>query len=528
MKSKIRSKKTKKTSLVELQTAADFLSQGTQEEESGDRFTLSDLAKLLRFYQRAYEYYLQLKGAPDASPDVILDSIYNASRLLFHVYTEFVKDEIVNFQVDVKNIETVITSDYSVLQPLPQILEEHEKAISESSLLGHFSWDLHYNTCLVYTELIEDAEEGTPLEQYILRCIELFSGILEYQVGELRKLVGGQEGEQTEYAEGEDSDEEFSASEAIVPATILETITSCYAFVQAVYESINDGYVIGDAFTKLSEFVQGVEKIYTDLTAEFYVNKAPKDIEAEPDMLAPLEEQEVLRLELVKTSIAGLECSSLQSLIDLWENKLNQIGHRTVEEDANFIPEKYTIAADNFQNFLERRGSSLEPSTLWNLLNVITSYYKKSQDIVTFQLKDTQRLAKIDPNNSVKLSSYVSELVTIILSRVDVDVARINTPILNTGDDQFNKKDLSGGRIDEILQKNITTNLKNCLAYLLMNCGLREQIFDRLRRRQKRFHVLARQYVLGIDRGIKVSTEWEKEALRAEIEAVSSEYKIEI
>ncbi|GMM34023.1 hypothetical protein DASC09_013480 [Saccharomycopsis crataegensis] len=579
LKSKKKLKISNQENFVELKTSEDFLNQGTEEEESGDRFTLSDLSKSLRFYQKAYEYYLQAKDLSYAelanankrkpkSSQLLLDCVYNASRLLFHVFNEFVKDDIINFQVDVKNIDNVVNSDYSILKTLPEVLKSHEDAISIYQKLSAedgsqvFVWDLFYNTCLVYTELIEDAsEEDVPIESfeaYVARGMELFKQILEFQVMELQKLVeemNGQSGGEHQHAhdhegpcdhhhddqhhdeeeedEEEDDDEEYSAQEAIVPSTILETIISCYSFIQSIFETINLNSGYQQAFNpvilnELEMFVESIEVVLQNLVQNFYREDSHNDNtlnqEEESDMLAPLDKKDLIQLEIIKTSIGGLSTkNSLDDLITLWDSKLKELGSNvmSVEQESDLFTEKYSMIADNFQIFYDRNvsgaNSTISAEDHWKLLSIMSNYYKKSQDIYTYLLKKTQQDSKLNANNSIELSPLISQLVLIIISRVDIDVTKVYCDQFKQPGNNFDKSNMQNGKIDEILTRNIGINLKNCLSYLNMNCGLRERIFDKLSRRQKKFQVMSRQYILGLVGNLQVSNNDDRQLLRIEV-----------
>lgn len=559
---------------VELNTTEEFLSQGTEEEESGDRFTLSDLSKSLRFYQKAYEYYLQAASlahntnsatsSNNGNSSLLLDSVYNSSRLVFHVYNQYVKPNVINFNIDLKSIDNVVNSTDSILQPLPQILQRHLQAIQLYRQLGipkskYFPWDLYYNTCLVYIELIEDAtEEDVPVslvEEYINSAVQLFMEILEYQVSELASLlddlngvessssnssnsdndVAGQQLPQDSQIQPDQSsnDEEYSSQEAIVPSTVLETINSAYSLIQAVYETanLNPLYQMGLSGAindEIKQFVTSVEPILNDLMQKFGVvnddslkNTGNSNSNSESDsFFQPLEQKDLLNIELVKTAINGLlvPINSVDQLISLWSNKLqNDTSITSANEHA--FPEIYSLVADNIQNYYDKHsisgagtGTALDVSLHWNLLSTIGQYYKKSQDLYVALLKETQQKTKQNANNSVLISPLVSQIGLLLISRADIDVQRIHHPQFS----QFAAKLQS----EEILKRNIAALLKNALVYLNTDCGLREKIFDKLSRRQKRYLVLARQFILGLVPNLSARNEQEKVLIKAEVEAL--------
>lgn len=65
---------------------------GTNEEDSGDRWLSSgDLAKAVRFYQRAYVYYNRAIELGDGSGPVIKDAKYNILRMKYVIYVQVIK-----------------------------------------------------------------------------------------------------------------------------------------------------------------------------------------------------------------------------------------------------------------------------------------------------------------------------------------------------------------------------------------------------------------------------------------------------
>lgn len=487
-----------------MNTPEELLNQGTEEEESGERFTLSDLSKSLRSYQRAYEYYI--KASSGSNGRTLLDSRYNACRLVYHVYNQFFKDGVVDISLDLKSVSNVLSSPYLIVQTVPEILLLHEQVIESYDSMGfskdvYFPWDLWYNTCLVYTELIEDSDdEDVSFERfqyYYTRAISLFEDILEYQVRKLREDVSHDEeshdeeshdeGEHHHEVEEEDQEMEYEAESSIVPSTILETIAAAYLLVQSVFESanLNDKYKHESLVPLLNGFSSKLEMIANSLLEEFSDS---------PDEYYQLDENELHNYHIARISIQGLQAQSLQSLTDIWLSQLPSINI--------ILPETYLMIADNFQNFLVRTVLNTEEQ--WKTLSTISSYYKKSQDAYAEKLKLTQQKALKDPNNSVDISPIVGQLGSILMNRADIEIIRTSS--------KFDYKNLK-----QTLMKNRNVFLKNALNYLNFNCGLRETFFDRLNRRKLRYQVAIRQYSLGLIENIKASNENEQRLIKAEM-----------
>lgn len=131
------------------------------EEESGDRWVALDLAKALRFYQRAFSYYQQaVQRAPPGDPDMP-DAYYNAVRLMLAVYTQYVAGD-----VDVaalENVGEVLTGDLrSVCQDITLVVQAHEAALAVCGADAPI--DLMFNAAVAYGDWL-DAVEGEEREE---------------------------------------------------------------------------------------------------------------------------------------------------------------------------------------------------------------------------------------------------------------------------------------------------------------------------------------------------------------------------
>lgn len=540
----------------ELTTSDDFLNQAVEEEEAGDRFTLLDLSKSLRFYQKAYEYYLQAAEIDCYESPNALDAMYNSSRLLFHVYNEFVKDDIVNFQYDLKSIEQVVNSDYLVLQSLTSICKQHEKAVVayERFLLKNeqniVPWDLYSNLCLVYTELIETTTDLSMdlFKKYINRTVQLNRMVLDYQVLELQKIVeefdkfgdkdsfsDDQNFEKMENSENDNTDQEFASQESIIPGTVLETVISAYSFIQSCYEVFQQSYErenngistisaqdlkdLKDYATPIFDsFSKTLDMIAANLQAKFPPSNDEHMKEGNMGILRPLAWEDLVNLEITKIFIKSLlgsynDPQSVEEFNLLWSRFTENVYKNKAASDTLFVAtEMNTIIADSYQIFLEHNISKLLAENGWKMLTIMSSYFRKSQDGLVAQLKEVQERAKKNPNESVELSKIVSKLVEIIISRVDIDVTKVNSPKYAG----FRARELQS----DSLKKNIAVNLQNCMRYLGMNVGLRESIFDKLTRREKKFKVMTRRYILGLvdKEAMKVDNSFERELIRGQFE----------
>lgn len=125
------------------------------EEESGDRWLALDLAKSLRFYQRAFAYYQQaVERAAPGDPDMP-DAYYNAVRLMLSVYTQYVAGD-----VDVALLENVAEAlaggMRGVCQDIAVVVQAHEAALAACGADAPI--DLMFNAAVAYGDWLDASE----------------------------------------------------------------------------------------------------------------------------------------------------------------------------------------------------------------------------------------------------------------------------------------------------------------------------------------------------------------------------------
>lgn len=449
-------------------SAQDFLDQGVQEEESGDRWIISDLSKSLRFYQRAYEQYLRALALDPG----LIDGFYNANRLLYHVWETY-------HAVSPSSLSNVEGCDVARFG-LWDIKEKHEL------VLGKFgesvNWELLYNLVLINTELLEraydddyDGERGYPgAVRLCEESVRLVLTLLDYQVGELdsflRKLGspesdeerGGKNGN----GEGEDEDEDdddYDVVEQVTPSVILESIVTGAKFMLTAYEGC-DNYVqinsLKNVFTS-SGFQARLQEVLQLLMSKFIVENNPQD-----DFNLNFKDEEIEEVKLVNHSINAVFINDFNQLVVHWEGLEGGSASRFMAE------------ADSFQNFKDR-NNELTSQQQWGLINHINSNLKKAQGLVNQELTVHTR----EKTNEV--SSKVSKMIEILISRADNEILRSSFQDLE-----------SSIKNREVLRQNAINLLKSGLNMGNTNCGLRETISDRLKREKLKRECVIRLVVI--------------------------------
>lgn len=471
------------------QTADEFLDQGAIDEESGDRWLGSDLAKALRFYQKAYSQYLM---AIKLSPNGSLDSYYNASRLLFHVYNQYFKTDGVSVY-DLNNVEEAISGgEDSVVQNLSEIVSAHEKAIEVAQSLNiRIPLDLLFNTALVYTEVIEIQQENendnfdTVLE-YGYKTQGMFQNLIELQTTELHKFINElndltSDALNTNYnstpsnSENAPQEEEFTSEEVLQPSDVFETIISAYRSTQAVLENISDpDSQIKPCLDMVNPFLSTYEAVADDLVLNFGERNNPKS-----DMISSITQDNIDDYQICKTYIKGLAINDPNKLYELWNN--SELPH---------TPERYMLAADNIQTMIDRNDVNLNTANssqsisefYWKALTQMGNYYKQSQELLNAQLTEKK---KRPSGTDDGIGSIISQISNIIIARSDIDLQR--SQILNY-EPAFKHKD--------VLFQNCKTFLKNAMNIANTTGGLRERITEKLQREKRKVEAVMRLCIL--------------------------------
>lgn len=352
------------------ETLEDFIEEGAVEEESGDRWLGSDLAKALRFYQKAFSNY---KSAIDLNQENSHDAYYNALRLLYLVYSQYTKVDSIEYSKLI-NIGEVLTGDQnSVVQDISSIVAAHEAAIAASP---QPSADLLYNTVMVYTDFIEECKEVQQISHCGERAHVLLGELLERQKAQAQAQAQAQ-------TQGQGLAE---TEEKVTPGDVLDTVVAGFKLTQAILEQ--------DRTLRL--FLQPITEI--EQVGQSVLNE-----------VSPQEREEFL---VTRAYVDGLSRDSLAELYDVWDG------------DLPATAEKYMLAADSIETFLTQNdinaGPGTDPDTYWTALTKMNNYFKAAQDILNAEYQRR----KVSAATESGLGSLISQLSKVYIARADIDLQR--------------------------------------------------------------------------------------------------------
>lgn len=450
------------------ESVEDLLEEGAAEEESGDRWLGSDVAKALRFYQRAYSYYKQATTSGPSDP-LVNDAYYNALRLLFHVYSVYMGSDGVDF-TRIGNVDEVLTgNESSVVQPIGAIVAAHESALLHLPATG--ATDCLYNAALVYTEALESMD--TPPVEYAIKAQSLLREVLSTQSQEfldfLRTMLEPDQGSSNIDTNVAPESLQYTSSKTVQPPDILETLNSGLSLVRAVLENIGlEPGTLEAAVASVEQFVREVDGGASDIILSY-----AEQNNQHSEIVASVELQQVEEYAIGKAACAALSSDSLDNVYNIWDS-----------ENLPVSAQRYMLAADCIDTLLERQNVSSDPGGVdgnlyWAALTKMNLYFKTAQELLTEEL----RVAKTN-TQAEGVGTIIGQLARVYIARADVDLQRCQ---LGT----------------EAAQKNSTVLLNNCKAFLksAMNIaktsgGFRERAVEKLHREKRRYEAVSRLCVI--------------------------------
>ncbi|ODV96483.1 hypothetical protein PACTADRAFT_2776 [Pachysolen tannophilus NRRL Y-2460] len=461
----------------QLVTADDFSDEAIQDEDSGDRWFSSDLTKSLRFYQKAYEHY---DDSVRASNDDLskLDTYYNIARLLFHVYNNFVRPDCIMLVDPFSNVADCLNSENGVVKDLDFIIKYHEFALGKFNELNKNSFDLIYNTALIYLEFIEDQDINKDVDfdfedliRIGLNSANLFTRHLEHLILELNELIQNfnfnqpQSPSEENSTVSKDQSQSFEEQEIITPSVALETIITSYKLLQSLYELVTNGPQLEYLNSRFNNFLNFLDNSSLSLMKNFGLLSPTNGV------FDHLSDEDINNLKIAKKSLLSSMNDDINEIVKIWE-----------ENEQIEIPEYYMSYGDSLQNFLDKISTSsnltISNQELWNLYSKMLNIYKKSQLLVDakYQISKTKEVA----------SSLIYFLGSLMIKRADLEILRVSLENIELSDQNR-----------QILIKNAKNLLKSAVNITnLSSVGLRENIFDKLNRFKKRNESTLRLYIL--------------------------------
>lgn len=433
----------------EPESVEDFLEEGAADEESGDRWHGSDLAKALRFYQKAYSNYKLAVGlGKPEQRDFLQLAHYNALRLLFHVYLQYQREDAVQIS-DLKNVAEVVDAGVdSVVQEIAQIIQAHESALEFSGPDAPI--DLLFNTAMVYMDAVEDAESASEAYGFVDRATALLREVLQRQIAEIQE----NNGEPRKDAETDSSDPPVTASD------LLETVISIFNLAQTLYEAVgSSNNDIQTASSLIGPFVTHADQVAAELlNGSLHIYDYQK--------------QEYL---VSKAYCSASSFTNLEDITRVWD-----------DQQLPESPERYMLAADCIDNFMQRSGLSsgptVNPEIYWAALTKMTQYFKVAQEALSGRLQAIKGLGF--GNQQLGVGAIISQIAKVNIARADIDLQRSQLPLEQATKNQT------------LLMNNAKAFLKNATTFAKQAGGIREKAVEKAQREKRRVEAVCRLCVL--------------------------------
>ncbi|CAI5760634.1 unnamed protein product [Candida verbasci] len=446
----------------------DFLEQGSIDEESGDRWLGSDIAKSLRFYQKAYNNYLK-----SIETDYNIDAYYNSSRLLFQIYN-LLKTDGLKLK-DLNNIDEIFGSN-SIIQPLDQILKAHEDAIKQAKTQGaQPSPDLLFNFAVVYNEFIDvqgDSTDLTNLFNVFSLAAEIFETLLASQLNELEKFADELQNidNSTVFSGnrnangGNKRQEELVSAEVVQPTDLCETVLASYKLMSSMYDA---DFATPQNLQSIADLISPL-MYYTDDIVEKLLEKYSYKSHIS-DMLDNITKVQHDEIHILRISIMGSYHTDLEFMMKHWQ----VIG-------LPETPERYMTASDNIQAYLDRNEINLDKvnksanedkEIYWRCLTFQNTELKKAQELLNGQLKIKR---KSPDGTELGIGSLISQISEVIIARADIELTR---SLMDYEPAIKNKN---------VLFNNAKVFLKSAMNIANTSGGLREKITEKLSREQRK------------------------------------------
>ncbi|AGO10302.1 AaceriABL154Wp [[Ashbya] aceris (nom. inval.)] len=445
--------KPSKSKAVEQQrceTQEEFYERAIQLEEQAERWILSDVVKSLRFYSQAYTAYEQGLFAREPTDNDTYNILYNQSRLLLKVFSEYrAADDYIDL-LSYVNLDAVPEAS-SILLPLPAIVSKFEAAVARFP--EKCGWDLYFNLLTCFLMYLEAADEVPEFETSYARFEAMAYELLQRMQREIESLEPLQakeedlppSGEQPAVASMESSTTEtVEMMDSASPQGLADSLVLIYRAVQLALEAALDG----------ARFSLPDPDIRNRLLLS--ASRLRNNVEGAHSFACGLAGADTKELRLARHS---LECLDALLATDLARFEALMQSADPADIDAQLCNVDLLQTATTYIQDLD---------TCWKLCGLLDRTLRTCQELLT-----AERSRIISTQSDLhRLSPTVFRLCDVLTSRADNDVHRL----------YIQKQGAAETGVLRILYKNARTLLGNSAAFAQKSCGFREYVTDKLKR----------------------------------------------
>ncbi|CDH13444.1 uncharacterized protein ZBAI_05230 [Zygosaccharomyces bailii ISA1307] len=457
-------------------TQEDWYIEATDYEEQAERWSLSDVKKTLRFYLQALECYEKALTAPEATLSGSYHILYNETRLLLQVHTEYVANNgYINILQYVKLDDLPGISNLII--PLPQILQRFQ-AVRER-YEQETTWDFEFNLLTCYLSVLEAAAmnnlQGEDVIQLATRYAELSQSLTQYVMQELEEWKGvdqqyaspepakPQPGQVPHPAQlpGKDGSgvvskkdtgsQRVEISDQVTVDTLSEILCNGFKCVQTLLELVVESRCSGSNELGLNEvqlnFVEDLAKKFLQQLSDIRVTETALF----PLHLAP----------------ADISCMVIEALGRLSTDL--PIFESYVESFPNAESDVLLAKIDLLQ-FAIDCSESTNSDILWSLRTLLNKILSEARTHFT-KLR-----------NKIMIQPASEELSRITFHLCDVDIDSSDNELARLVIRRSQQQPSHDDKTSQVLLKNAKTLLINAARIAERSCGLQENIVDKLKR----------------------------------------------
>lgn len=458
-------------------TQEDWYIAATDYEEQAERWSLSDVKKTLRFYLQALECYEKALSAPEATLSGSYHILYNETRLLLQVHTEYVANNgYINILQYVKLDE--LPGITNLIMPLPQILQRFQ-AVRER-YEQETTWDFEFNLLTCYLSVLEAAAmnnlQGEDVIQLATRYAELSQSLTQYVMQELEewKAFPTQQNTSLEPAKprpsqvlqpaqlpGKDGSgvvskkdtgsQRVEISDQVTVDTLSEILCNGFKCVQTLLELVVESRCSGSNELGLHE----VQLNFLEDLAKKFLQQL-SDIRDTAGALFPL------HLAPVDISCMVIEAlGRLSTDLPIFESYVQSFPN--TESDV-------LLAKIDLLKFAIDCSESASPNILWSLRTLLNKMLSEARTHFT-KLR-----------NKIMIQPASEELSRITFHLCDVDIDSSDNELARLVIRRSQQQPSHDDKTCEVLLKNAKTLLVNAARIAERSCGLQENIVDKLKR----------------------------------------------
>lgn len=458
-------------------TQEDWYIEATEYEEQAERWILSDIKKTLRFYLQALECYERALQAPEGNSTGSYHILYNETRLLLQVHTEYVANSgYINVLQyikldDLPGISNLIIS-------LPEIVQRFEAV--QQRFQQETTWDFHFNMLTCYLSLLESADTynlaGEEIVQLATEYVELTQSLTQTVVQQLQfKSDQSNDDGQLQTTPAEEQEVPPNKRDGSGVATTVNSNddadgsqrveVSDQVNFETMVDILNNGFKCVQTLVEICVESRYDESRLNPVQINFLEDISQKFWHQLTNIRSSINSTE---LDLSQTDISSMVINALKLINDgfpVLEQYISSISPKS--------PEVLLAQVDLLQFVIECLDPTADMALQWSLCTLLNKVMVETRT----QFTHLRSKVSLNPTGD-ELSRITFHLCDVYIDSSDNELTRywIRSTQNSTAQNDIDDKTL------QTLWKNAKTLLINATRIAERPCGLQETIVDKLKR----------------------------------------------